>query len=53
MWNLKYDTMKLSVKEIHRENRFVVAEGEGRRTGWEFGVSKCKPLYREWINNNV
>ena len=20
---------------------------------WEFGISRCKPLYREWINNKV
>ena len=55
MWNLKYDTMKLSMKEIHTENRLVVAKGEGeqRRTEWEFGVSRCKLLYTEWINNNV
>ena len=21
--------------------------------GWQFGISKCKLLYREWINNKV
>ena len=25
----------------------------GRRTEWAFGVSRCKLLYREWINNKV
>ena len=37
------------------ENRLVIAKGEevwGGR-GWEFGVSKCKLLYTEWINNKV
>ena len=30
----------------------MVAKGEGVRGGmeWEFGVSRCKLLYREWIN---
>ena len=45
--------------EFHRimdiENRMVVAKGEGVGGGmeWEAGVSRCKLLYREWINNKV
>ena len=37
------------------ENRLVVAKGEGVGGGmeWETGVSRCKLLYREWINNKV
>ena len=37
------------------ENRLVVAKGEGVGGGmeWEFGVSRCKLLYIEWINNKV
>ena len=33
----------------------MVAKGEGRRgrKDWEFGISRCKLLYREWINNKV
>ena len=33
----------------------MVAEGEagGGRTGWEFGVSRCKLLCIEWIDNKV
>ena len=33
----------------------MVAKGEGGGGGmdWEFGVSRCKLLYREWINNKV
>ena len=27
--------------------------GAGRRTGWEFGVNRCKILYLERINNKV
>ena len=30
-------------------------QGEGCEGGmdWEFGVSRCKLLYREWINNKI
>ena len=33
------------------ENRFMVAKGEG--VGWEFGISRCKLFYLEWISNEV
>ena len=37
------------------ESRLVVAkmEGGGRGMEWEVGVSRCKLLYIEWINNKV
>ena len=37
------------------ENRLVVAKGEGVGGGmeWEVGISRCKRLYTEWINNKV
>ena len=56
MWNLKYDINDLIYEtETDIENRLVVAKGEGVGGGmqWEFGVSRCKLLYREWINNKV
>ena len=28
-------------------------KGEGGGMDWEFGISRCKLLYREWINNKV
>ena len=33
----------------------VVAKGEGDGRGmeWEFGISSCKLVYVEWINNKV
>ena len=33
----------------------MVAKEEGVEGGmeWEVGVSRCKPLYIEWINNKV
>jgi len=36
------------------QNRLAVAKGEGcGRMDWEFGISRCKVLYIEWINNKV
>ena len=37
------------------ENRLVVAKWEGVGGGmeWEVGVSRCKLLYIEWINNEL
>ena len=37
------------------ENRLVVAKREGVGGGkdWELGISRCKLLYKEWINNKV
>ena len=56
-WNLKYDYMNLSTnqKQTHRKSRLVVAKGvgPGRGKDWEFGISRCKLLYIEWINNKV
>ena len=35
------------------ENRLMVAKGEGVGAGMEreAGISRCKPLYIQWINN--
>ena len=36
------------------ENRLVVAKGRGRGgMNWEFGISRCKLLCIEWMNNKV
>ena len=37
------------------QNRLVVAKGDGGRGGkdWEFGISRGKLLYIQWINNKV
>ena len=51
--------MNLSTKEKqihrHRKNRLVVAKGErgGGGIDLEFGVSRCKLLHIEWMNNKV
>ena len=57
MWNLKYDTNELIYKietESQTENRHVIAKAGGRGgMDLEFGISRCKLLYIEWINNKV
>ena len=46
-------SMKYRVTDI--VNRLMVAWVEGVWGGmdWEFGVSRCKLLYIQWINNKV
>ena len=58
MWNLKDDTNEPIYEtetESGTENIRVAAKGEGGRRGldWEFGISRCKLVYIEWINNKV
>ena len=50
--------MNLSTKQKqthrHREQTGgCQGEGAGGRMDWEFGVSRCKLLHLEWINNKV
>ena len=50
--------MNLSMKQNRIrdiENRLVVAKGEagGRGMNWEFGISRCKLVYIDWLNNKV
>ena len=47
--------LSMKQKQTHRLNRLVVASWEPGRGGmdWEYGVSRCKLLYIEWINNKV
>ena len=48
--------MNLSMKHKQtQENRLVVVKGAGVGSGmdWEFGVSRCKLLHLEWIDNKV
>ena len=43
-------------KQTHRHRQQSCGcPGEGDRGGmdWEFGISRCKLVYLEWINNNV
>ena len=44
------------MKQIHRHREQMCncqERGDGGRMEWEFGISRCKPLYRRWINNRV
>ena len=46
----------LEQKQIHRHReQTCVCQGGGRGRGMdgEFGVSRCKLLYLEWISNGV
>ena len=50
--------MNLSMKQkqthSHREQTCCQSGGAGRgRMVWEFGISRCKLLYIEWINSKV
>ena len=58
MWNLKYDMNELNYKtgtdSKTQRIDFWLPRGQWvRGMDWEFGVSRCKLLYIEWINNKV
>jgi len=59
MWNLKYDTNESVYKtetdsQTERTDLRQSREREDvRGMKWEVGVSRCKLLYREWINNQA
>ena len=57
LWNLKYDTNEPKTQkqtQRHREQTYG-CHGGGAWGGiqGEAGVSRCKLLYLEWINNRV
>ena len=55
-WNLNYGTNEPNYKtETDMENTLAVAKGEKGERGmdWEFGVSRCKLLQLECIDNKV
>ena len=43
---------KIRISFTDIENRLVVIKGEGGME-WEFGISRCKLVYIEWINSKV
>ena len=50
--------MNISIKQnqTHRHREQTCGCQEGRVGGgedWEFGISRCKLLYIDWINNKV
>ena len=59
MWNLKYNTNEhiYETETDSQTQRTDLWLPRGMRGGggmdWKFGVSRCKPLYIEWINNKV
>ena len=61
MCNLKYDTIE-RIYEIGTDSQTqrtdlwlprLVAQENGVGKDWEFGFSRCKPVYIGWINNKV
>ena len=47
--------MNLSTKDkqTHRHRGSTCGRGGKGGNSWEFGISRCKLLFREWINNKV
>ena len=41
------------MSQLPIRNKYKKGEGIGGRMEWEVGVSRCKLLYIEWINNKV
>ena len=47
-------SMKQKDSQTERADSVVSSRQEGwGGMHWEFGVSRCKPLYIEWLNNKV
>ena len=58
MWNLKYDTNELIYEtetnsQTERTELWPPRWGSRGGKDWEFGISRGKLLYIEWINNKV
>ena len=50
--------LSMKQKQTHRHRAQtcacqVAGGGAGGGMDWEFGISRCKVLYIEWINNRV
>ena len=41
-----------SIKQKHSQKQTCGCQGMGAMD-WEFGISRCKLLYIQWINNKV
>ena len=59
MQNLKYDPAELIYKterdsQAQRTDfQLLMGRGHGGGMNWEFGISRCKLVYIEWINSKV
>ena len=46
--------LPIKQKQTHRTGLWLPRRREGGgEMDWEFGISRCKLLYIEWINNKV
>ena len=57
-WNLKYDTNEPIYEtetdsQTQRTDLWLPTGRVGEGMEWEFGISRCKLLYKELINNKV
>ena len=52
---LDLEELRFTSEIVDKENRLVVAKGEGVEGGleWEGGVSRGQLVYMEWVNNKV
>ena len=53
---MTHTNLSMKKKQTHRHRQQTCNQGERRGQGgmdWEFGISRCKLLSREWINNRV
>ena len=49
-----YDQLvNITKKKQRHRSREQTCGGQGGEVEWEVGVSRCKLLYMEWINNKV
>ena len=59
MWNLKYSTnehiFKAETDTQTKRTDLWLLRGRwgGKRKAWEFGISRCKLVYIEWINKEI
>ena len=59
MWKLKYDENELIYEtetnpQTYRTDLWLLGgRGGGGGRDWEFGISRCKLLHTEWIDNKV
>jgi len=54
-YHMNFSTQQKQTQRHREQIWFVVAKGEGTSGGMdcEFGISRCKLLYVEWINIKV
>ena len=55
-WSWRKDTSVISGRSKYKSSPelwFLRGKGSGGGVSWEFGISRCKLVYIEWINNKI